>query len=434
VIEQLTHDHRLVVGGERTYLSRALGIDLHVEIDYSSHPVEEGDVFVLTTDGVHDHLHDQELARLVARGEPDQAARAIVASALARGSPDNLTCQVLSIDGLPLPDQDSFYRRLTDLPFPPPLEAGMVLDGYRILREIHASKRSQVYLALDGETGEEVVLKTPSVNYDDDPEYIQHFLHEEWVGRRLRSPHVVKVLEPRRRRQWLYFAAEYVSGQTLRQWMHDHPTPSLPLVRGIVQQVAAGLRAFHRMEMTHQDLKPENILLDEHGTVKITDFGSTKIAGIEEIASPIEGDQMLGTENYTAPEYLLGGTPGPRSDLFSLAVITYELLTGRLPYGEDLAKRLARGRRGRVQYVAATRYNPEVPAWVDGAIERAVQIEPSRRYAALSELVHDLSHPNPQYLRTATRPLLERNPVGFWRGAAILLLALDLVLVYVLVR
>src|SRR4030065_761624 len=101
-------------------------------------------------------------------------------------------------------------------------------------------------------------------------------MHEEGAGRRINSPHVLRVLEPTRRRQFLYYVTEYVEGQTLRQWMNDYPLAALPDVRNIVEQLARGLRAFQRMEMIHQDLKPENILIDKHGTVKIIDFGSTR--------------------------------------------------------------------------------------------------------------------------------------------------------------
>lgn len=108
----------------------------------------------------------------------------------------------------------------------------------------------------------------------------------------------------KRKRKFLYCLTEYIEGTTLRQWMRDHPLLSISDVRGIVEQIAKGLRAFHRLEMIHQDLKPENIMIDNTGTVKIIDFGSTKIAGIEEIASPISHSHLPSTENYSAPEYL----------------------------------------------------------------------------------------------------------------------------------
>ncbi len=113
-----------------------------------------------------------------------------------------------------------------------------------------------------------MVIKTPSVNFEDDAAYIEQFTREEWIGRRLDSPHVLKVIPPKQRRQFLYSVTEYVEGQTLRQWMDDHPQQDLPMTRGIVEQIAIGLRAFHRDEMIHQDLKPENIVITGTGFMK----------------------------------------------------------------------------------------------------------------------------------------------------------------------
>jgi serine/threonine protein kinase len=334
------------------------------------------------------------------------------------------------VEQLPHQDEHEFYRQFSELPFPPPLEPGMVLDGYKIVRELHASKRTQVYLAIDSRTDHKVILKTPSVNYADDAEYIDGFLHEEWAGRRIRNQHVLKVFEPHGRRQCLYYVTEYIEGWTLRQWMHDNPQPALEDVREITRQIAAGLRAFHRQEMVHQDLKPENIMIDRYGTVKIIDFGSTRIAGIEEITTPLARSQLLGTRNYTAPEYLQGLQGDNISDIYSLGVITYEMLTGALPYGK---RELTARRLPRVRYQSAGHANPDVPLWIDRALEKATAIDRRRRYNLLSEFVHDLAHPNPVFVAKNTEPLLERNPLLFWKGAALLLFILVLFLVYLLI-
>src|SRR6185436_1686839 len=131
-----------------------------------------------------------------------------------------------------------------------------------------------------------------------------------------------------RRQKYLYVVTEFVDGQTLPQWMIDHPKPDLETVRGIVEQIARGLQAFHRREMLHQDLRPENIMIDKTGTVKIIDFGSTKVAGVSEATPSIDRNDMLGTAQYTAPEYFLGESGTPRSDIFSLGVITFQMLSG----------------------------------------------------------------------------------------------------------
>ncbi len=431
-LEQLTTDHRIDMGEDKTYLSRAMGIDIHLEIDYRTVTVEAGDVFVLLTDGVHEFLPDSAIRRTIReqRDDPETAARRLVEQAEANRSNDNLTALILRVDRLPQENETEFYQKLTELPFPPPLEPGMVLDGYRILRHLFANKRTEVYLVQDTASGEKRVLKAPSVNYEDDPEYIHQFLHEEWVGRRINNPHVMKVVASPRKRTALYYLSEHIQGRTLRQWMDDEPRPSLNTVRDMIEQIARGLRAFHRLEMIHQDLKPENILVDEHGTLKIIDFGSTKIAGIEEIYVPLDTNNLLGTINYTAPEYHVGLPPSNRSDIFSLGVIAYELLTGRLPYGKELTARNLR----RVRYQPIKRFNPEIPIWVDRAIEKAVSINPENRFGKLSEFTHALRHPDPRLAGTEHVPLLQRHPVRVWQTISALLLILNIWLLWLLSR
>ena len=159
-----------------------------------------------------------------------------------------------------------------------------MFDGYRIVRELHGSSRSHIYLAVDIETDALVAIKIPSIDLRDDPAYLKRFMMEEWVARRIDSPHVLKPRCQSRTRNFLYVVTEFIDGQTLTQWMIDNPKPGLETVRGIVEQIAKGLRAFHRMEMLHQDLRPDNIMIDTTGTVKIIDFGSTRIAGVAEAA------------------------------------------------------------------------------------------------------------------------------------------------------
>ena len=430
-LECLTNDHRVHISEDKNYLSRAMGIELHMEIDYRSLPVEVDDIYLLTTDGVHDYLDDAELADfLYGKGSDlDETAQAVVEKALGHGSHDNVSCEILKIDELPHQNEHEFYQQFSDLRFPPPLETGMVLDGYEIIRELHASKRTQVYLAQDRDTHTRVILKTPSVNFEDDAEYIDRFLHEEWAGRRIKNQHVLKVITPKAQRQCLYYVTEYIEGQTLRRWMHDNPQPAMEDVRNIVQQIAVGLRAFHRQEMIHQDLKPENIMIDEHGTVKIIDFGSTKIAGIEEITTPLDRQKLLGTRNYTAPEYLQGYTGSNVSDIYSLGVITYEMLTSELPFGK---KELTLRKLRRARYIPAARYDADIPVWIDKALEKATSIARNRRYALLSEFIHDLAHPNAAFQSRNAEPLIERNPLLVWKGIAALLFILNLLFLYLL--
>jgi len=433
-LEQLTQDHRVIVAGGQSYLSRAVGFNPQLEIDYQAVPVERGDVFLLASDGVHEHVDEAFIAETVRQGRADldAAARAIVQEAYRRGSPDNLTVQIVVVDELPAADAPDLPHQLPLLPPPPLLEARMTLDGYRIVRELHASSRSHVYLAVDIDTEALVVLKTPSVDLQDDPAYLERFMMEEWVARRLHSAHVLKPCAQTRKREHLYVATEYIDGQTLTQWMIDHPRPSLEAVRSIVEQIARGLQAFHRLEMLHQDLRPENIMIDTTGTVKIIDFGATRVAGITELATPLERGDILGTAQYTAPEYFLGEPGSARSDLFSLAVITYQMLCGRLPYGTAVASARTRSAQRQLRYESVLSDDRAIPVWIDEVLRKALHPDPLRRHDALSEYVHDLRHPSQAFLRKARPPLIERHPVLFWKALSAVLALIVLALLMLL--
>ena len=229
---------------------------------------------------------------------------------------------------------------------------------------------------------------------------------------------------------------EYLKGQTLREWMNSHPKPYIREIRKIVEQIAKGLRAFHRMEMLHQDLKPENIMIDSNGTVKIIDFGSVKIAGIAEIAPLGQGEEnILGTLNYTAPEYHLGQRGTVKSDIFSLGVITYEMINGALPFGREMPEKPNKMNLSKLEYMPSFHKNVMVPQWIDGALKKATSVAPQPRYEALSEFIYDLSTPNPEFLKSSDMlPLIERNPLIFWKTVSGLLLLSNLVLLYFINR
>ncbi len=422
-LEQLTKDHRYWLSQDKSHLSRALGITQELEIDYQTLPVDKGDIFLLATDGIYEYVAPDLIINLIHENEDDldKAAKKIVDTAYAQGSTDNLTAQIVRVDELRSQDVNAIYQQLTELPFPPVLEARMIFDGYQIIREVHASSRSHVYLAVDGETNTQVIIKTPSIDLRADPAYLERFLMEEWIARRINSAYVLKPCLQTRKRNYLYIATEFIDGQTLTQWMIDNPKPDLEAVRGIVEQIARGLLAFHRMEMLHQDLRPENIMIDTTGTVKIIDFGATRVAGIMEITTPIERYDLLGTAQYTAPEYFLGESGTPRSDMFSLGVIAYQMLTGHLPYGTQVAKSRTKSKQSRLTYRSLLDDDREIPAWIDDVIRKAVHPNPYKRYEELSEFIYDLRHPNKAFLNKTRPPLLERNPVIFWKSVSFIL-------------
>ena len=429
-LEQLTDDHRIIISSEQSYLGRALGINPEIEIDYNALQIEKGDVFLLATDGVYEHVGARFVTDAINDNlqDLDRAAKIIVDRAFQQGSPDNLTIQIVRIDEVPDGEASEVFEPSSELPLPPLLEARTMFDGYRIIRELHGSSRSHIYLAVDDETDILVALKIPSIDLRGDPTYLKRFMMEEWVARRIDSPNVIRPCPNSRKRNHLYVATEFIDGQTLAQWMIDNPKPDLETVRGIVEQIARGLRAFHRKEMLHQDLRPDNVMIDKTGTVKIIDFGSTKITGVVEAAPLTDRNDILGTAQYTAPEYFLGESSSPRSDMFSLGVMTYQMLTGKLPYGSQIARARTRSQFGRLKYTSARDHNPEIPAWIDGTLKRAVHPDSDKRYDSLSEYTFDIRHPNAKYLNASATPLIERNPLLFWKCTTAILACIVLLL------
>ena len=418
VLEQLTEDHRTWVSREKSYLARALGIDTIVRIDYETLDVKEGDTFLFMTDGVYEFVNDDwMIKRLLADDSPfDTKAKEIVQKAYEEGSDDNLTMQIVRVDTLPEKNAEDIQLNLPQKQLPPILEARMEFDGYTIIRELSKSSRSHVYLARDNDTGQSAVIKIPSTEHKEDKAYLERFLLEEWIARRINSQHVLKAYPQDRERNYLYTVMEYVEGQTLEQWMVDNPTPSLEEVRSIVDQAAKGLLAFHRQEMIHQDLRPANIMIDKTGSVKIIDLGAVRVAGITEINTFTDEGDILGTMTYSAPEYFLGEVGTYRSDLFSLGVVVYQMLSGKLPYGVNVAKANSKSAQKKLKYNSLYTQNSDIPFWIDETLRKAVHPDPFKRYSELSEFTYDLRHPNPKYLRKVQPPLLERNPVVFWQG------------------
>ncbi|MCB5185026.1 bifunctional protein-serine/threonine kinase/phosphatase [Methylobacillus gramineus] len=435
VLEQLTEDHRVWISAEQSYLSRALGISPQLEIDYLSLALEQEDIFLLASDGVYEYVDAAFIAATITHNSSDlnQAARIVVEEAYQRGSPDNLTLQIVRVEQLPAGSLQEIQARRAELSLPPMLEARMEFDGYQIVRDLRRSHRSHIYLAIDQHTGQQVVLKTPSVDMSGDSAYLDRFLLEEWVARRINSPYVLKPCAQTRQSSFLYVVMEYIDGQTLAQWMLDHPNPDLHTVRGIVTQIAKGLQAFHRMEMLHQDLRPENIMIDTHGTVRIIDFGSTRVAGLVDSVLAVDTDEILGTMQYTAPEYFLGERGSHVSDLFSLGVMTYQMLTGQLPYGANVARTRTRAAQKRLMYISALDERRPVPAWMDDVLKKAVHPNPYRRYQALSEFIYDLQQPSQDFLNKHQVALLEKNPLLFWKLTTVILSMLVLILFAVII-
>ncbi len=417
-LEQLTRDHAQKVDKKTTYLTRALGADSVLEIDMQTHELIIGDTFILTTDGIHDSIQHKSMESLLYAYSDnlDDACSRLLNKALENNSQDNLSIQICRVNNIGAASQSDAVSVLSRLPFPPLLSIGQTVDGLCVKAILQESERSQVYRVED-EDGQSLVMKTPSSHYCDDIAYIERFVMESWIGIRLHSDCIVKVVAPPKPRTFLYYLTEHLNGPTLTQLIKERAPVDIPDAIDLITGITKGVRAFHRKDTLHQDIKPDNIIVTSHGPV-IIDFGSSWVAGISEMAASFERDHILGTLDYSAPEYRYGAKASNRSDQFSVAVLMYEMLTQKLPYGEAYGKAMHLKAFQKLKYRPAAAYNPLVPYWMDKAIAKAVSIHAEQRYSSFSEFLHDLKRPNPLWQNPQTQPLLQRNPLRFWQALA----------------
>jgi len=414
-IELLTHDHRVWLSSREHYLSRALGADYRIEIDYRNIELKEKDIFLLMTDGVYEFVTDQQLLDLIlVDADLNQLAKAFVEKALEQGSDDNLSLQVIHVEQLPELNQ---FHIQQDYVFPQQLSKGEVFEGYVIDKILHQNHRSCLYLAHDTQQ-QPLVIKTLGVDLQQDKNAVEQFQLEDWVSKRLKHDNLMQCYPHNTEKKYLFQCYEYLQGETLAQWLHRQEKPlNLDEILPILQQTALALNAMHRLEMLHQDIRPKNIMvINEENAMKIKliDYGRTAVRGLVEI-NPKNANRALGTLAFMAPEYFIDHSPSVHSDQFSLAVMAYYLFTKQLPYGTDLARCNSLKQMKKVQYHSIRKYRPDLPIWLDKILGQALSIEPIHRFEALSELIHNLMHPSKELLNSKPPAIIERDPLRFWQ-------------------
>lgn len=431
----LTQDHVSTLAGGETILTGALGAETNLRVDYLDESLSQNDLFLLMSDGVYSHITDAQLTEFLAkRALPDStdletASRDLCDLAHHQGSDDNLSCLMMKVRALPDESVDDAHGRLTHRRIPPRLSVGNKIDHYQVERVLHSGTRSHVYLVRDLRDKEQYVLKAPSRNFEDDVNYLEAFAREQWVGQRFTDPGLMKVLAKGEGSPFLFAILEYIEGPTLRQWMLDNPRPSLSAVRVIISELIRVVRVLHRAGMVHRDLKPENIIVPEQRGLALIDFGTIKIAGLDDgYASGQDADTLQGSVDYIAPETLLGQPATNASDLFSIGCIAYEMLTGTPPYKLDPS-----GTRWPKSF-AGWRYRParylrdDLPDWIDFALEKCLNPDPAKRYRAMSEFEEDFKRPGRlAQSRRSHVALKDRDPLLFWKYVSFFLALITII-------
>jgi serine/threonine protein kinase len=401
---------------QRHILYRAIGIEDALRLDYAAQPAALHDRYLLCSDGVHGSLTDDRIAdQLRSRADPESTAKSLIAGALAAGSHDNVTALVLDVVDLPDIDQVTLDLALAPLPLIEMPEPGNRIDGFRLQTVLSDGRYSRLFSALDERSGAQLAIKFPHRRVAAEPQTKAAFLREAWIGARLRSPWLGRVIEPEEgRASCLYTLMPFYDGETLEARLKRSPPVGLEEGRDIGLKLGRGVAALHRGGIIHRDIKPDNVLLPKEGGLKLVDFGVARVPGLEDF--PLA--DIPGTASYMAPE-LFDGQPGSEaSDLFALAVTLFRTLTGHYPYGE--VEPFSHPRFTRPASLA--RYRPDLPAWLDALLARALAPEPSRRPGDVMEFILMLE--DGPVAGAAPPPRLsayDRNPLLFWKIVTTLL-------------
>jgi len=422
----LTADHSREAGpGRSRVLTRALGAEAEARLDYSAHPVALHDRFLLSSDGVHETLSDESIAELLGeRSAPDDTARALVAAALDAGSPDNCTALVLDVVALPTAVSADVAGAIVKLPLIPTPVAGQTIDGFVLKTLLSEGRYSRLFAAIDEIEGGEAALKFPKPQVAEVATFHAAFVREAWVGARVMSPYVAQIVQlPPGRQTCLYTVMPLYQGELLETRLQRRPQIGLEEGRGIATALARGVAALHRAGVIHRDIKPDNVILEGRGSLKLIDLGVARVPGWEDFPP----ENVPGTLAYMAPEMLQGEPGNPATDIFALGVTLFRALAGEFPYGN--ADAVSPPRRERPQKLTALR--PDLPAWLEAVLARAVAADTAERYGDVMAFALDVEAGPPRPPPAPRRPLTlyERAPTRFWQGvAALLALALAIAL------
>jgi beta-lactam-binding protein with PASTA domain/predicted Ser/Thr protein kinase len=264
-----------------------------------------------------------------------------------------------------------------------PIGRDTLIDGrYKVLNRLGSGGMADVYCAEDQQLGRRVAVKLLYRRFAEDDEFVERFKREAQSAAGLQHPNIVGVYD---RGEWdgtYYIAMEFLSGKTLKQLVREHGPMPPDLATDIVIQILRAAKFAHKRGVVHRDIKPHNVILDEEGRAKVTDFGIAR-AGASDMT---ETGSIMGTAQYLSPEQAQGEPVSPRSDLYSIGVLLYELLTGRVPFDAESPVTIALKQVTEAP-VPPSELNPGVPPALEAVVLRAMEKDPAHRFADADEFI-----------------------------------------------
>jgi serine/threonine protein phosphatase PrpC len=428
-IQQLTHDHAYAQPDQRSRLTRAVGLDDIVHVDYLQGEARLGDRYVLTSDGVHGVLKPRRIGELASAGSAQQAADAIVEAALGAGARDNATVLVIHVTGLDAARLEDETTRIRHLPPLPRKRVGELVDGYTITALVADTGVHRLYQARDNTSGDLVALKTLHESRAADAEERAMLAHEAWLALRVTERDARGFVRGREATgaTALYTVFDWHGGQTLEQMLDGYRVFGVAEVVDAAIAIVDALGRLHRQGVIHRDVKPGNLHLGDDGQWRLLDLG-VALSGRESGAAR---ELHAGTPSYINPEQWQGAGADAGSDLFALGVTLYRWLTGRLPYGEVEPYQAARYRH---DPLPLSRVRPDVPIWLDHLVRRAIALDPRERFETAEEMKLALERGASRPVNApAATPLAARDPVALWKIALGISLLFNVLLVFWLV-
>jgi len=403
--------------GRPDTLYRALGVETEVRLDYSSQPMTRHDRFLLCSDGVYRVLSSETIADILREhSAAGEAAQALVRAALQNASQDNCTAMVIDVVDLPSGGSADVSATLMQLPIIPTPNVGDTVDGFVLNALISDGRYTRLFLAVDEAEGGDVVVKFPKPQAETVAAFRKAFAREAWVGVRVNSPWVGRIIElPPGRQTCLYTVMPFYQGELLQTRMSHPPMLGLEEGRNIATKLARAVAALHRADIIHRDIKPDNVILEREGSLKLIDLGVVRVPGLEDAAP----ENIPGTAGYMAPEMYDGEAGNQATDIFALGVTLFRAFTGEFPYGNPDAG----PPRGRPKALSMLR--ADLPGWLEAALGRAVALDPQERFGDAIEFAVELEAgpARAPFEERRPRTLYERSPVRFWQGVAALLAA-----------